>query len=351
MFDAHAPARTEPATAPGRVQHSRRDFLTGARGPRESDGFWLRASRQAMACRFEITLASEDAAWLAAARTALDEVDRLEARLSVFRDSSLISRINRLANAESVDADADTIALLEQCVEISRRTGGAFDITSTPLSRCWGFLHREGRLPSTDAIDEARGKVGCDAIQIDRACGAVRFARPGTEINLGAIGKGYALDCVADGMRRAGVTHALLSAGRSSILAISRPSTSFRAGGESWQIDLVSPRRSQSLARVWLRDAALGTSGAGEQFVVVDGTRYGHVIDPRTGWPASGVMSASVIASSAAVADALSTAFLIGGIDLAQRYCAEHRNIVAIVTEEDSDPVMFGRHAGATVQL
>ena len=343
MFDAHARARTEPATASGRVQHSRRDFLTGARGPRDSHGFWLRASRQAMACRFEITLASEDAAWLPAARAALDEVDRLEARLSVFRDSSLISRINRLGSAASVAADAETIALLEQCVELARRTGGAFDITSTPLSRCWGFLHREGRLPSPDAIDEARGKVGCDAIQIDRACGAVRFARPGTEINLGAIGKGFALDRVADGMRRAGVTHALLSAGRSSILAMSR--------GDRWQIDLVSPRRSNSLARVWLRDAALGTSGAGEQFVVVGGRRYGHVIDPRTGWPASGVTSASVIASSAAVADALSTAFLIGGIELAQRYCAEHRDVAAIVTAEDSNPVMFGRHPGAVVQL
>jgi thiamine biosynthesis lipoprotein len=343
MYDAHAPARTEPATASGRVQHSRRDFLTGARGPRDPDGFWMRASRQAMACRFEITLASEDAAWLPAARAALDEIDRLEARLSVFRDTSLISHINRLAGAGPVDADADTIALLEHCVELSRRTGGAFDITSTPLSRCWGFLHREGRLPSTDAIDEARSRVGCGAIRIDRASGAVRFDRPGIEINLNAIGKGYALDRVAGGMRRAGITHALLSAGRSSILAMSR--------GDRWEIDVVSPRRSNSLARVWLRDAALGTSGAGEQFVVVNGTRYGHVIDPRTGWPASGVTSASVIASSAAVADALSTAFLIGGIDLAQRYCDEHRDVVAIITEERSDPVMFGRHPGARVQL
>ena len=342
MFDAQAPARTEPAASSGRVRHSRRDFLTGAREPRDLDGFWLRASRQAMACRFEITLESEDAAWLPAARAALDEIDRLEARLSVFRDSSLISHINRRASVDAVDADAETIVLLEQCVELSRRTGGAFDITSTPLSRCWGFLHREGRLPSMDAIDDARGKVGCEAIQIDRARGAVRFDRPGTEINLGAIGKGYALDRVADGMRRAGVTHALLSAGRSSILAMSR--------GGGWEIDVVSPRRSNALARVWLRNAALGTSGAGEQFVVVDGTRYGHVIDPRTGCPASGVTSASVIASSAAVADALSTAFLIGGIELAQRYCAEHRDVVAIVTEEGLNPVMFGRHPGAVVQ-
>ena len=114
-------------------------------------------------------------------------------------------------------------------------------------------------------------------------------------------------------------------------------------------------RAGRRLARspsVWLRDAALGTSGAGEQFVVADGTRYGHVIDPRTGWPAAGVLSASVIASSAAVADALSTAFLVGGVELAERYCAEHPGVMALVTPDDGSytPRVFGNVAGAIVR-
>ena len=106
------------------------------------------------------------------------------------------------------------------------------------------------------------------------------------------------------------------------------------------------------LARVWLRDAALGTSGAGEQFVVADGTRYGHVIDPRTGWPAAGVLSATVIASSAAVADALSTAFFVGGVELAERYCATHPGVMALVTPDDGSetPRVFGKVAGAIVR-
>ncbi len=123
-------------------------------------------------------------------------------------------------------------------------------------------------------------------------------------LNLGAIGKGYALDRVAGSLRHAQVHHALLSAGRSSMLAIG-------GRGRGWPVDIVSPRRQRPIARVWIRDAALGTSGAGEQFVVVDGRRFGHVLDPRTGWPSDGMLSATVITASAADADALSTAFLV----------------------------------------
>jgi len=154
---------------------------------------------------------------------------------------------------------------------------------------------------------------------------------------------------VASGMRKIGASHALLSAGRSSLLAIG-------GRGLGWHVDVVSPRRSETvgdrlLARVWLRDAAIGTSGAGEQFVIADGTRYGHVVDPRTGWPASGVLSASAIASSAETADALSTAFLIGGAELAERYCAAHLGVMALVTPEDrSSTLVFGKHDGALVK-
>jgi thiamine biosynthesis lipoprotein len=303
-----------------------------------------------MACRFEITLAGEDAAWLAAARDALDEIDRIDETLSVFRDSSLISRITRTAAIEPVAADAATLALLGHCVDLHRRTGGAFDITSTPLSRCWGFLFRDGHLPPLEAIAAARSVVGCDAIHVDEEQGTVRFDRAGVELNLNAIGKGYALDRVARGLRRSGVTNALLSAGQSSLLAIG-PSTPLGAGDGGWEIEIVSPQRAGALAHVRLRDAALGTSGAGEQYVIADGVRYGHVIDPRTGWPASGVTSASVIASSAADADALSTAFLIGGVALAEQYCAEHTDVAALITLEGADaPVVIGKHPGARLR-
>jgi thiamine biosynthesis lipoprotein len=335
-FAKHGPAR-----------RTRRAFLTGG-APSREDGtdYWIRVHRRAMACRFEITLASQDAAAVPAARAALDEIDRLEEALSVFRETSTITRINRSAADEPVDADPSIVALLDDCATLYRDTGGAFDITSTPLSRCWGFLQREGRLPSADAIDHARSRVGAGAIRLDKTRNTIRFDRRGLELNLGAIGKGYALDRVAITMRQAGATDALLSAGQSSLLAI---------GGRDrgWHVDVVSPSAMNGghrLAQVWLRDAALGTSGAGEQFVIVDGTRYGHVIDPRTGWPASGVVSASAIASRAADADALSTAFLVGGVELAESYCREHADVIALVTPEGSQrPLVFGAHRGALV--
>ena len=296
-----------------------------------------------MACRFEITLATEDAAFVPAARTALDEVDRLEDELSVFRETSTIAKVNRCAAGEPVIVPRHVIDLLAACQQVHQETGGAFDITTTPLSRCWGFLRREGRLPHPDAIEAARASVGFDAVQVSSDEGAVRFGRPGIELNLGAIGKGYALDRASAGLRHSGVTHALLSAGGSSLLALG-------GRGDGWRVDLVSPLMSgRTIAGLWLRNAAVGTSGAGEQFVIADGCRYGHVIDPRSGWPAAGVLSASVVASDAATADALSTAFLVGGIDLAERYCAEHRNVLALITPDDGSerPMAFGGHPGA----
>jgi thiamine biosynthesis lipoprotein len=148
-------------------------------------------------------------------------------------------------------------------------------------------------------------------------------------------------------MRSVGIPHALLSAGRSSLLALGGPN-----GG--WWIDLVSPLQADGpIARLRLRNAAVGTSGAGEQFVIADGRRYGHVIDPRTGWPARGTVSATVVASDAAAADALSTAFFVGGADLARRYCADHQDVMAIITPEEGStrPIVIGQHPGARVFL
>lgn len=319
---------------------SRRRVLTPADNQR---GYWIRVYRHAMACRFEITLAAEDAAFVPAARTALDEIDRLEGELSVFRETSAISQVNRRAAGEPVVVPRHLIDLLADCQRIHRETGGAFDITTTPLSRCWGFLRREGRLPDPGALEAARACVGLDAVHVSGDERSVSFEQPGIELNLGAVGKGYALDQASVGLRRSGARHALLSAGRSSLLALG-------GRGDGWHVDLVSPLMpGRTIAGLWLRNAAVGTSGAGEQFVIADGRRYGHVIDPRTGWPATGVVSASVVASDAATADALSTAFLVGGIDLAERYCVEHRNVLALITRDDGSerPMAFGSHPGA----
>src|SRR5687768_9413814 len=129
--------------------HSRRQFLGVAPSSQPDVArHWLRLQRRAMACRFEITLDQDDAAFVPAAQAALNQIDVIEAQLTVFRETSAIAELNRRAGTGDTACDADLFELLSRCVELSHDTEGAFDITSTPLSRCWGFLRREGRLPS-----------------------------------------------------------------------------------------------------------------------------------------------------------------------------------------------------------
>ena len=328
----------------------RRQFLAAfsprageAGGAALGSGHWIRVHRRAMACRFEVTLAAADSACVPSAMSALDEIDSLERELSVFIPTSAISELNREAAAGPVVVPAYVAELLVSCQRVYRDTEGAFDVTTTPLSRCWGFLRRDARVPPAEAIEDARQQVGFAAVQVSADPPSVRFSRPGIEVNLGAVGKGYALDRASSILRASAVRHALLSAGGSSIVALGG-----RADG--WRVHVVSPlRRGRPIGTLTLRDAALGTSGAGEQFVVQDGRRYGHVIDPRTGWPADGILSASVVASDAARADALSTAFLVGGVDLARRYCTAHPDVLALITPDDGSgrTIVVGSHRTA----
>jgi thiamine biosynthesis lipoprotein len=293
-----------------------------------------------MACRFEVTLPSEDARHVAAAREALDEVDALEAALTVFRETSELVRVNREAAAGPVEVTPGLFALLRLCRDLHAATAGAFDPTSTPLSRGWGFLAREGRQPAPEEIAEARNLVGMEKVELGEAERTVRFTTPGVELNLGAIGKGWALDRVAGSLRARGVSRALLSAGGSSLLGW---------GNEVWELALRPGGAGFGTLR--LRDAALGTSGAGEQHFEQDGRRFGHVLDPRAGWPAEGVWSASVVADEAAVADALATALLVGGPEAAEALCASRPGTMAILVLESrkGQMLLFGRRDGVEI--
>ena len=327
----------------------RRSLLTCDFARSKSAAQWLRVHRTAMACRFEVTLFEDDARHIDLARAALDEAGRIEAALTVFHESSELSRINRHAGTAPASASDELFALLTRCQQLHAATGGVFDITSTPLSRCWGFLQREGRVPPAADIAAARGSVGMDRVVLDATVRSVRFTQPAMELNLGSIGKGYALDRLGQLLRRGGVRRALVSAGGSSVLAIG-------GEGRGWTIDVTSPVLDRRIGRLRLRDAALGTSGAGEQFFIThgaDATRYGHVIDPRTGWPARGVLSASVVTRDAETADALSTAFLVGGVDATDRYCRDRSGVLALITLDDGTARtrVFGHCVGAQLEM
>ena len=304
-------------------------------------GHWLKVHRTAMACRFEVTLDSGDARHLDAARAALDEVDAIEASLTVFRETSEVACLNRQAAAAPVPVSPGLFTLLSLCRELHAATGGAFDPASTALSRSWGFLDRRPRRPPEEEIAAAQARSGMDKVVLDDLGRSVRFKVPGVEIGFGAVGKGWALDRIAASLRVRGVARALLTGG----------SSSHRGwGGEEWELALRPGGEELGLLR--LRDAALATSASGEQHFEADGRRFGHVLDPRTGRPAEGVRSASVLTSEAAVADALSTAFLVGGEALAAPFCAARPGTVALLVleREPREIRLFGKRDGVVVE-
>ena len=303
---------------------------------------FLRVFRTAMACQVAVLL-PEHSPGLAEARQALAEADRIEAAWSVFRDDSELSGVNRHASLAPYPVSHELAQLLARCASLSTVTGGAFDITSTPLSRCWGLLHRSGAVPAADEWLRARALVGMHHVAVDLSADppTVRFDRPGVELNLGAIGKGYAVGCMARHLRTRGVTPALVSAGDSSIEAVGAP-----RGG--WQIGL---RGHGAGVRLRLTRGATGTSGSGEQSFADGDRRRGHVIDPRTGEPVDAVSRVTVVTEDAATADALSTAFLIGGPALAHEYLDRYAGTLVIFSVGGSAaPVIMGRAPGAIVE-
>lgn len=340
--------KTQNATtmnyAPARILNRRQllsldDAWLSDRPPEANADGWIRISRRAMACRFEVVVASEGDQEILAAQECLDEVDRLESILTIFRSESEASLLNREADLHPVSVGVELYELLQFCQRMHRETEGAFDITTGALSKYWGFKERKPRFPTSEVLEAARERVGFHFISLgqDRT---VTFHSRSLQINFGGVGKGYALDRGASSLRARGIDTALLSSGFSSVLALGD-------GPEDagWLIGLRHPVfKDRRMGAVRLRSCGMATSGQEEQGFEVDGRRYGHILDPRTGFPASGVASVSVIADSAARADSLSTAFFIGGAELAKRYCNEHEGIVAIMLEAHdlSHPVVIG---------
>lgn len=300
------------------------------RPPTSSAATLLHVTRRAMACDFSIQFHAADGAEANdAALAALDLVDKLEAQLTIYRETSEILEINRRAAGEWVAVEPQLFALLELCAWLHGETSGAFDLTSGPLSRAWGFLRRDGRVPSEASIAAARANVGFDKVELDRDRRMLRFRQPGVEINLNAVGKGYALDRAAQLLDERRVADFLCHGGRSSVVARGRQRGD---DGPGWRIAVPHPCDAERIVgELTLRDEALGTSGSGTQFFVADGRRFGHLIDPRTGSPSAGVFTATVVAATAAEADALSTAFYVMGPGGAAEYCAAHRDVAAVM--------------------
>lgn len=296
---------------------------------RPADFSLVRLARRAMATTFEVLLPFGMANSTAAAEAALDEIDRLEDQLTVYRAESEVSRLNHWAASRAVAVEENLFRLLERAAQLTEETEGAFDVTAGPLIQGWGFYRKQHRVPSAEERVEMLDRIGMRHVVLDPDRRSVRFSKPGIEINLGSIGKGYALDRAAELLRAEWcLAHGLLHGGHSSVYALG----SAPGNRRGWPVGIRHPwDPERRLAVVRLRDQALGTSAATFQHFEHEGRKLGHILDPRTGWPAEGLAAASVAAATAAEADALATAFFVLGIDKAKAYCASHPGIGAVL--------------------
>jgi thiamine biosynthesis lipoprotein len=265
-----------------------------------------------MATRFEIVLHGPNPVSLrAAAEQALDEIDRLENQLSLYRGGSEIAHVNARAAYEPVKVTPPVFALLEQARVLNQQTGGAFDITIGPLVRAWGFMGGTGRMPEPQEVEAARARTGMHFVELRAEDYTVRFRKEGLIIDLGAIGKGYAIDCVVELLREAGITSGIVHGGTSTVYGIGKP-----PDADTWRVAIEHPSHeagAMPLEQVALCDQALSVSAVWGRSFETEGKSFGHVIDPRTGQPTKAARLAAVVLPSATESDALSTALLTLG--------------------------------------
>ncbi len=227
---------------------------------------------------------------------AFDAIRRVEKAISNYDDASELARLHR---ERSIEAGPDLLAFVNDSLRLSKETGGAFDPTVAPVVRLWGFKDGRHRVPADAEIEAARKAVGIGRVTVDGR----RVTLPeGVELDPGAIGKGQGVDAAAAVLHAAGVTRAFIDFG-SSQLAIGR-----------WDVEIRDPfAEGKSIGQLRLENEAASTSGGYEKFFEKDGKVYGHILDPRTGRPADRVAAATVVAATAAEADALSTAVYVDG--------------------------------------
>jgi thiamine biosynthesis lipoprotein len=286
-----------------------------------------------MGSRFEITaVASTDTAANAAIDAAYGEIERIEAMISSWRPDSYTSQVNRMAGQSPVVVPRELLQLVARAQKVSQLTEGAFDITFASYGRLWNFKADPPVLPSEDALAKAKVGVGFQHIELDRDQSSIFLRHPQTRLGFGAIGKGYAANRAVKVLKDSGLSAGLVNAG-GDLLAFG-----VQEDGEPWQIVIANPRsRNQVFARLVIADQAVVTSGDYENYMVIDGKRYGHIINPKTGMPVEEVISATVFCPDAELADALATAVTVMGVERGMALINQLKHIEAVLIDADEE--------------
>ena len=271
------------------------------------------------------------------------EINRLDYLMSNYKKESVLSELNKNASAEPANCNKELASVIEQSLQYSDITDGAFDITIGPLMKKWGFFKKQGRIPNKEELESVLESVSYKNIIIEEKTikslaknpGTVKtvfFKNPDTRIDLGGIGKGYAVDRAVSVLKQNGISSALINfAGN--IYTFGTP-----PGKESWVIGLQHPRESEGLLGTFeIKDKAVSTSGDYEKFFTIEGKRYSHIIDPRTGNPVKGIVSVTIVTGNATRADALSTGVFVLGLEKGMDLIEQLPDVEGIIIYEGTN--------------
>ena len=285
-----------------------------------------------MGSRFDLTVVAENQtkgdAYL---DMAIAEISRIERLISSWDPNSQTSKINQNAGVAPVKVDQELFNLIARAIKISKLTQGAFDISYASMDRIWKFDGSVMEMPSEEAIKQSVAKVGYQNIVLNQENGTVFLKNEGMKIGFGAIGKGYAADMAKALLMKNGVDSGIINASGDLNAWGTQPD------GKDWMVAIVNPLNKEKVFS-WLpvKDQAVVTSGNYEKFVILNGERYTHIIDPRTGYPSKGVRSATIFTANAELADALATSIFVMGVDTGLDFVNQLKGVECILVDDNN---------------
>ncbi len=286
-----------------------------------------------MGSDFDITVVAKDSVTANGfIEIAIDEISRIEKVISSWNPTSQTSEINRNAGIQPIKVDEEVYQLIERAIGISKLTDGAFDITYASMDRIWTFDGSMTQLPSEEAIKMSVSKVGYENIILDQKKQTVFLKIPGMKMGFGAIGKGYAADKAKALLIKKGVVSGIINASGDMNTWGKQPN------GNPWKVAITNPLdKHKAFAMLPISEGAVVTSGNYEKFVTLNNKRYSHIIDPRTGYPSSGILSVTVFAPKAELADALATSVFVMGKEVGLNRINQLSKIECIIVDEDGN--------------
>lgn len=279
---------------------------------------------------FEITVVATDSIQANVyTELAISEVKRIENLISDWIPTTQISKVNQNAGISPVKVDLEVFELVKRAINISKLTDGAFDISYASMDKIWKFDGSMKEMPTTESIKKSVEKVGYQNIVLNENDTSIFLKYPGMKLGLGGIGQGYIADKIKVLLQENGCTSGLVNVSGDINTWGKQPN------GKDWTVGIVNPlNKNKVFATFPLNDSAVETSGSYEKYVTFNGKRYSHIIDPRTGYPASGIVSVSVFAKQTELADALATSIFVLGIEVGLDLVNQLKGIGCIIVDE-----------------